>query len=217
MKLITQVVFPLNNYEYICFPFQAALESLKMGDHIDVYLFQKHRQPYKLYDKHQVIWEAVRDLKMQLESVLAGTCEMRPDWKDRIGYLWNEYSRSRSAAPELGIKDPGTSWWEGNKYALWNYGSEPVTLLYSKNGEIILEVVPRYSNKKRSIPYKVFIRNYTSYIVRIISRETAEMWLKTITQVADIMLAHQEAYSKSIPYEPGELELLEKMRRDEFP
>lgn len=216
MRQRTKIIFPLNDCEYISFPFTKEIKDLKMGEYLDVYLYSINKS-YKLYDKQQVIWEAVRDLKMQLENVLAGKCEMRHKWADRIGYLWNQYSRLGPTDYELTIEDPEASCWLGNKYALWSYGSEPVTLLYTRHGEIVFEIVPRYANKKRSIPYKVFIRNYKSYMVRVIPRHIAEMWLETITQIADVMLAHQEAFSKSVPYEPGELELLEKMRRGEWP
>ena len=74
------------------------------------------------------------------------------------------------------------------QYVMWGPALLPSTLLYNRNGEIILQVVPIFRWFINQIPYKVFIRNYRPYLTRTISRETAQGWLDKVVQLRKIML-----------------------------
>ena len=126
------------------------------------------------------LWDVMLAAEDSLKAVLKRELEPLPGWPS-VGYMLNEYYYH-------------LRWPEGdpnNKivlYAMWSPGLLPSTLLYNRNGEIILQIVPIFRWFVNQIPYKVFIRNYRSYFTCTISHETAQEWLNQVMKLKKIIL-----------------------------
>lgn len=130
------------------------------------------------------LWDATLRAQDSLEAVLKDELEPLSAWPS-VGYILNE-SYHYVSLPQDDPNDKVT------QYVMWSPGLLPSTLLYNRNGEIILQVIPIFRWFINKIPYKVFIRNYRPYLTRIISHETAQKWLDQVVKLRKIMLDNYE-------------------------
>jgi len=113
-----------------------------------------------------------------------------------IGYLYNEYSFNKSLEDKsifVEIVANKKTFWVGYKYYIWSSclkNSSFATWMYNnRDGFIIFEVTPLYvvydEEESNYIAYEDWIKNYKPYLIRTLSRETAQQWLEKANYIVE--------------------------------
>ena len=134
------------------------------------------------------IRENMQIFKDQLNNTLSNNLQLHESLKGAdIGFLYNQYLQKK---PGLFYKKfEKVNYWIGINYIVWAT-NEYVTWLYNdEEASIILEITPAYPKKKnveqnkQMEPYSKWIKNYSPYLIRKISTETAQEWLAQIDSI----------------------------------
>ena len=140
------------------------------------------------------LWDAILRMQDGLEAALKGELEVPADWPS-VGYMLNKYF-------EDPIEYKAKQKHKPLYYLLLSLVQTPATLLYNKNGDIVLQIAPIFDSSINKIPYKVFIRNYRPYLTRTISHKTAQGWLEQVVKLRKIMLDNYERDKANMTEEP---------------
>lgn len=190
--IMLDIRFIIDSKTYISMTCNEPLNTITMGTPGEIQLWHNNRIIYTLQKDGccNALWCDLLAAHDSLTAALNGELEPLSTWPS-VGYMLNEYYyhlRWPDDNPNNKVR----------KCAMWSPGLLPSTLLYNRNGEIVLQVVPIFRWFINKIPYEVFIRNYRSYFTCMISREMAQEWLTKITEIGQAMLDNY--YGDKRPY-----------------
>lgn len=189
---MVEIRFIIGDDAYISMTFDESLDRITMGTQGKICLWHNNKPIYNLQNRDcsHTLWDALLRSHDTVDAVLKNTLNVPYRWPS-VGYMLNEYFENpiRHNPKE----DPMAT-----QYLMWSVIQGPATLLYNKDGEIILQIVPTFDSFINKISYKIFIRNYRSYFTRAIPREIAQEWLIKITEIGQTMLDNY--YGDKRPY-----------------
>ncbi|MCX5923138.1 MAG: hypothetical protein NTU89_01080 [Candidatus Dependentiae bacterium] len=120
-----------------------------------------------------------------------------------IGYQWSQYLQKRKRKSLVYDRTRGGIQWVGYLHNLFetSHGIDrPASWLYNdEHGNIILEITPVYpwfSSKPEAgetfVKYSEWMKSYKPLLIRTISKETAQQWLKQIDELIEVVKANDE-------------------------
>lgn len=170
----------LNPKEYFSIHLQVSLEQLGVGHYGTIFFHDIHDMKYKLFTTKSTLWTAVGDLESYIKDTLLGKRELHRLYTKGLGYEFNQDQHKKLN----GLKKLS---WDGSNYLLWDTYDRPCTWLYSETGMFYFAITPLYLKKMYHVSYKVFIKNYHPYIVRMVTANDLERLLTQISELAIIM------------------------------
>lgn len=191
-----QIIFDLNKLERIVIDIDEPIQELNYYSQ-GVCFFVSNNDMYSM-GKDTVRYN-VQCLRNKIFKALNNQLQLHESITKDIGYLYNQDQQKRPGLIHDTDKD-GESW-VGYRYYLW--GVNLITWIYNdKNGDIILEITPRFPGKpkykwqkepfsKEEIEnfawYEEWIKQYQPFLTRTITRETAEKWAQQSKAILDII------------------------------
>ena len=152
------------------------------------------------YDKNKLllyenmVGDAIEDFERLLQKSLLNQAQLHESIQKNIGYLWSRYLNEEMA--EICEID---GFWVGKRNLLWSPTGKKrkvcTTWLYNDHdGNIILEITPSYrwqfldpKPKDDYITFDEFMKNYKTYMVKIIPHHVAKQWLNQVQELTPIM------------------------------
>ena len=119
-----------------------------------------------------------------------------------LGYQWCKYLQKKERKDLIYDREKKGIQWVGYSYVLFessgSYG--PTTWLYNdEQGNIVFELTPVYpwfysdpEPKKTFIKYSEWMKTYKPLLIRTISKETAQQWLKQIDELVEVVKKNDE-------------------------
>lgn len=184
--------FAIDNNTYISMTCDESLDKITMGTQGEICLWHNSKLIYSLQkgNSSHTLWDALLRSHETIEAALKNALNVPDGWPS-IGYMLNEYF-------ENPVRNSSKEDLLATQYLMWSIIQGPATLLYNKDGEIILQVVPIFDSFVNKVPYKVFIRNYRSYFTCAIPRSRVQQWLIKVTEIGQTMLDNY--YGDKRPY-----------------
>ena len=123
--------------------------------------------------------------------------------KKSLGFYQSQYYKKNNRKNlKYDVSDEGRTYWIGYRYQLFgSNGIEvPASWLYNDQlGNIVLEITPIYpwffSEPKPGevfIKYSEWMKTYKPILIRTITKETAEQWLKQIDELIEAVKKNDE-------------------------
>jgi hypothetical protein len=188
MTQIYEIIFDLYNDEKIVIKSQIPLSEINYCTEASIILIQKSKQLLLAQDS---FYSNVKRLNTLLKKVLKQELILHSTITKDIGYLFNQYSaiicgeKLKEPTFLTYIKKNNESYWIGNDYHLW--AGDYITWLYNNSdGKVItFEVTPFYpymycqsEEEPNHLLYEEWIKTYQPCLIREISIQTAQEWLK---------------------------------------
>lgn len=176
----TEVIFKINETEGLVVKIDDIYEIHCCYD-VPIYLIQNDKELLLTDDFLKNNLEAFKYL---LNKALMNKLPLHKSLKNNVGFFFNEYIQDKTGLAYE--KFENRDYWVGLGYLLWN--DMYATWMYNDpEGSIIIEITPLYPKKEyittteETILYKDWIKkSYSPYLIRTISNETAQTWLKII-------------------------------------
>jgi hypothetical protein len=201
------IYFKLSETEYISISTNATEEELYRYDDVMVSFYSKDKR-YDLLDDYLII--ALERFNFVLEAAVNKKLLLHDSIRQDIGYMWNEYLHKRG---DFFYKEgqSGNSYWVGRDYKIWESSRDCnvscCTWLYEKNGKFFFEITSDYpwhfsyppsEKNKPPLSYNKFIKTYKPYVLREVSLEILQQWLKETERLLNIIIANDAIYLKDI-------------------
>lgn len=201
-----EIIFRLNENENITLLFQDSLEMqhtcspskiIFMDQKSDKILLSNDSIYENIYILSSLLTKALHN-NLVLHTSLNAPNDVRTD----IGYLWHEDIQNTQNPCLVYKKSEERDYWVGESYKLWS-GNFLTWIYNDEKGNIILEMTPYfpkgfvYIDPNESLTseeiahlklYDEWAKQYTPFLFRTISKETAQEWLYQ----ADKILKHIE-------------------------
>lgn len=176
----TNIELKFNKNEKIIIKSEVPLENINYYSDASFFLISNAEKTIFFKDSLKY---GIEILHIMLNKALNNDLQLHNSIKQDIGYLYNEEIQNKEGLFYEQLE--GRKFWVGRNYHLWGYNHLTTWLYNSSNADIILEVTPIYpgsfSDQKKAaqkISYNDWLINYKPYLLKILSKNTAQQWLE---------------------------------------
>jgi len=179
---------------------ESSLENTDILTWVKIEYEERGKSYCLLYDSFNM---GIYNFRDQLVKVLNNELLLDSSIKKSLGFYQSQYYKKNNRKNlKYVVSDEGRTYWIGYRYQLFgSNGIEvPASWLYNDQlGNIVLEITPIYpwffSEPKPGevfIKYSEWMKTYKPILIRTITKETAEQWLKQIDELIEAVKKNDE-------------------------
>ena len=161
------------------------------------------------YDLDQSCFDyVILSFKSTMHNALNEELKLHPSLRDNLGisvlgYQWCKYLKKEERKDLMYNRENKGIQWVGYQYTLFETSDTPASWLYNdENGDIVFELTPVYpwfhsrpEQGETFIKYSEWMKTYKPLLIRTISKETAQQWLKQIDELIEVVKKNDERLS----------------------
>jgi hypothetical protein len=196
-----KIAFSLGQQEGIEIEIPCKVGDILRYDEVKVFFRCQDKKEYLIYKDFAIA--ALTELTSLLELAIKDELNLDKSMTEDIGYWWNQHLQGKDSLSDSLVNESISS--AALRTLLWSAARRSSTWLYNRDGKIFLEITPTYpwhfdndeaESNKRYILYDEFIKNYKPYVIRELSKKTAQRWLKQAQELIQIIESNDSKYMK---------------------